>query len=211
MVLAYHLIICAYGFWLPNDPRGSWSDFIGAWELLKFGRATTVTTHRSLAKKSHDREARLAAKRALKYPPVIFSGRQANAIARAIAGFAQKNELTILAGSILPDHVHLVIARHAYRIEQVANLLKGECTRQFVEESIHPLARFGTEPGPPPKAFARGQWAVFLDSDEDIRRSIGYVEDNPTREGLRRQTWSFVTPFAGLKPGIGGTRLAASR
>ena len=34
MVRWYHLIISAYGFWLPNDPRGSWSDFVGAWELL---------------------------------------------------------------------------------------------------------------------------------------------------------------------------------
>ena len=39
-VLVAHVIITAYGFWLPNDPRGSWSDFVGAWELLRFGRAT---------------------------------------------------------------------------------------------------------------------------------------------------------------------------
>lgn len=26
----YHLIISGYGFWLPNDPRGSWSEFVGA-------------------------------------------------------------------------------------------------------------------------------------------------------------------------------------
>jgi hypothetical protein len=23
-VIAYHVIITNYGFWLPNDPRGSW-------------------------------------------------------------------------------------------------------------------------------------------------------------------------------------------
>ncbi len=34
MIVAYHSIFCAYGFWLPNDPRGSWSDFVGAWELF---------------------------------------------------------------------------------------------------------------------------------------------------------------------------------
>ena len=32
-VLAYHLILTNYGFWLPNDPRGSWSEFVRAWEL----------------------------------------------------------------------------------------------------------------------------------------------------------------------------------
>ena len=43
-VLAYHAIFTAYGFWLPNDPRGSWSSYVRSWELflaggneLKFG------------------------------------------------------------------------------------------------------------------------------------------------------------------------------
>jgi hypothetical protein len=40
MVHGYHVIIGAYGFWLPNDPRGSWSDFVGKWELVRFGRST---------------------------------------------------------------------------------------------------------------------------------------------------------------------------
>jgi hypothetical protein len=30
MILAFHAIFGAYGFWLPNDPRGSWSDFVGS-------------------------------------------------------------------------------------------------------------------------------------------------------------------------------------
>jgi hypothetical protein len=47
MVRWHHLIITAYGFWLPNDPRGSWSDFVGAWELLRFGEATKVDDKRS--------------------------------------------------------------------------------------------------------------------------------------------------------------------
>ena len=41
-VLAYHLILTAYGFWLPNDPRGSWSDFVRAWELRRFGPAAVL-------------------------------------------------------------------------------------------------------------------------------------------------------------------------
>src|SRR4051812_39201122 len=32
MIVGYHVIFSAYGFWLPNDPRGSWSDFVGSWE-----------------------------------------------------------------------------------------------------------------------------------------------------------------------------------
>lgn len=33
MALGSHIILSAYGFWLPNDPRGPWSDFVGAYEL----------------------------------------------------------------------------------------------------------------------------------------------------------------------------------
>lgn len=54
MILASHVIFGTYGFWLPNDPRGSWSDFVGSWELARFGRATKVTTRRSLAREPHD-------------------------------------------------------------------------------------------------------------------------------------------------------------
>src|SRR5207249_4527544 len=82
---AYHIIITAHGFWLPNDPRGSWSDFVGARELLKYGRATKVTTHRSLAHVPHDREMRRAAKRSLKYPAVRFSPAQIRSIAEGFA------------------------------------------------------------------------------------------------------------------------------
>src|SRR5437899_6098149 len=50
MVLASHVIFTTYGFWLPNDPRGSWSDFVAAWELFRAGGpATKTTTRRSVA------------------------------------------------------------------------------------------------------------------------------------------------------------------
>ena len=86
MVLGAHIIFSAYGFWLPNDPRGSWSDFVAAWELLRFGKATKVNTRKSVAHAPHDSALRRAAKQALKYPPVSFSGIQAVAIG---AGFAR--------------------------------------------------------------------------------------------------------------------------
>ena len=64
MVRWYHLIVTGYGFWLPNDPRGSWTDFVGSWEIYKFGTGTKTTETRSLAHDPHDVELRLAAKRA---------------------------------------------------------------------------------------------------------------------------------------------------
>ena len=51
MVLGCHVIFSAYEFWLPNDPRGSWSDFVSGWKLLSFGSDTKIDTHLSFARK----------------------------------------------------------------------------------------------------------------------------------------------------------------
>jgi REP element-mobilizing transposase RayT len=193
MVIAYHTIFSAYGFWLPNDPRGSWSEFVGAWELRRFGPATTVVTNRSLAHLEHDRTARLAAKEVLSRPAVCFTGVQARAVGVGIGKFADKNGLTIWACSILPEHVHLVIARHHYAIERAVTLLKGAASTQLLEEGLHPFADGRRSNGRLPSCWARGEWKVFLDDYEDVRRSIKYVEDNPLKEGKSPQRWPFVT------------------
>ncbi len=197
MVLGYHVVITAYGFWLPNDPRGSWSEFVRSWELLRFGKATKVHTRRSVASIPHDQDGRRAAKRALKYPSVRFSGVQARAIGRGFAEFVACSGITVWACVILPEHAHLVIARHDYPVERAVNQLKGQSTRQLIQEEVHPLAAYPTSTGRLPKTWGRGHWKVFLDSDSDIRRAIRYVRDNPTKEGKRPQRWSFVTPFDG--------------
>lgn len=196
MVLASHVIFGAYGFWLPNDPRGSWSEFVAAWELFRAGgRATKVDTRRSVAGVRHDRESRLAVKEKLKYPAVQFTGVQARLIGRGFGRFAQKNGLRILACSILPEHVHLVIARHRYEVEQAVTLLKGEASRVLVEESVHPLVRFPRHKGRLPQCWARGEWKVFLDTPADIDRAVRYVEQNPIKDGLPAQQWSFVVAW----------------
>jgi REP element-mobilizing transposase RayT len=195
MVLGSHVIIGMYGFWLPNDERGSWSDFVGSWELLQFGKATTVNVRQSLAKRPFDWAKREAARAKLKYPPVKLSGIQARAVGRGFAEHAAKAGVVVLACAIMPQHVHLVIARHHLKVEQLANLLKGAATRRLIDEQLHPLAAHQGVKRRPPKAFARGQWKVFLDSTADIRRAISYVQGNPLREGLPMQRWSFVQPW----------------
>jgi REP element-mobilizing transposase RayT len=194
MVRATHLILGMYGFWLPNDERGSWSDFIGSWELLRFGPATTVHTRRSRARAPFDPALRAAARAKLKYPPVILTGVQARAVGRGFGDYANRAGLAIHACAILPEHIHLVVARHRSRAETIAQQLKGAATRRLIEENVHPLAAYQGDRPRPPKAFARGQWKVFLDSDADIERSIRYVERNPEREHLAPQRWRFVTP-----------------
>jgi REP element-mobilizing transposase RayT len=193
MVIASHVIIGMYGFWLPNDERGSWSDFVGSWELLRFGKATTVTVRHSVARRPFDRARRAAALAELKYPPVKLNGVQARAVARGFAAYAEKADLTILACAILPQHIHVVLARHRLKVESLVTQLKGDATERLVAEGVHPLAQYRTASGRTPKVFGRGEWKVFLNQPRDIARAIGYVERNPIREGLRPQRWDFVT------------------
>src|SRR5436190_10952887 len=135
MVLGYHIIFSAYGFWLPNDPRGSWSDFVGAWELfLAAGKATKTDERRSVARRTHDRERRLAAKESLSRPAVQFSGVQARAIGRSFADYVAKSALPIWACSILPEHVHLVTGPFRISVEQLVIQLKGAATEKLLEE-----------------------------------------------------------------------------
>lgn len=135
----------------------------------------------------------MAAKTALKYPPVRFSGVQARAVGRGFAEFAAKSDLAVWACSILPEHVHMVVARHRYPVEQVVTLLKGAATRQLLYENLHPLTGFGVEGGRPPTPWARGEWKVFLDDAQAVDRAVRYVQRNPLKEDKPMQRWSFVT------------------
>ena len=194
MVRAYHVIFSTYGFWLPNDPRGSGSDRVAAPHLKRFGTAIKVQTRQSVAHRSHDCAVRKAAKKQLKYPPVIFDGSQARAVARGFAQVLQEYDYPVYACTILPEHVHLVIGRHTRAIERtVAHLKRGATMRLFAEE-IHPLIEF-LNPVPSPWSKRTG-WTVYLNDDQSVRHRIKYVQENPLKEGRPQQHWSFVKPFA---------------
>ncbi len=184
MVLGFHSIFGAYGFWLPNDPRGSWSDYVASWELFRFGPATKTTSRRSLARLAHDRHLRVAAKQALKYPPVQLTGLQARAVGNGFKKSCEESGYQIHACSILPEHGHLVIGRHSRHIRRIVGHLKGRATQQFAEQKLWPSSEH--------PVWAERGWNVFLDNVDYMKRAIRYVEDNPLKEGKPRQHWSFV-------------------
>jgi len=117
MIVGYHIIFGAYGFWLPNDQRGSWSVFVGSWELFRHGCAKRTTEDRSTAYVPHDHARRIAAKELLKYPPVQFTGLQARAVGRGFANYFKRSGLRVWACAILPDHVHLVVGEPSISID----------------------------------------------------------------------------------------------
>jgi REP element-mobilizing transposase RayT len=196
MILASHLIVSCYGFWLPNEERGSWSDFVRSWDIFyNYGKATKVDTHRSVANRPYDKQRRWEARHSLTYPPVDFSGIQAREVGKAFGEKAARSGYIIYACAILRNHAHLVVGRHRYDFLQIANLLKGAATTRLNRTGLNPMKDFRTKGGSIPSPWAHCCWKVYLDSHEDVRRAIKYVQDNPEKEGKRKQVWSFCAPY----------------
>ena len=146
---------------------------------------------RSVASDPHDVEKRLEMKKHLKYPPVVFNGEQARAVARGFAKAVEISQHPIYACSVMPKHVHLVFGRCRMDIEVVVRQLKRNATIRLKEENIHPLATFEGQPTP----WAESCWKVFLNDEQSLQRAIRYVEKNPVKEGNKPQQWSFVKPY----------------
>ena len=196
LILGAHLILSAYGFWLPNDPRGSWSEFVGSWELLRFGRATKVQTRASVAHVPHNRALRAAARKAIDFPPVSFSGVQARAIGNGFARAAIDGSYIIHACSILPTHCHLVIRHHPTRtFEQIATHLKAAATRSLRDRQLDPMEPFEKSDGKRPSVWGRKNWKVYIHTEAHYRCAVKYVLLNPQKEGKPVQKWSFVKPL----------------
>jgi REP element-mobilizing transposase RayT len=145
-----------------------------------------------VAHRPHDRELRLAAKSALQRPAVRFDATQIEAVAAGIGNYVAKSQLPVFACSVMPDHVHLVIANTQMKVEQRTNLIKGAATTELLARGIHPFEDQRDKDGKLPQCFVRGEWKVFLNSEEDVLRAIRYVENNPLKERLPPQRWGFV-------------------
>jgi REP element-mobilizing transposase RayT len=197
-MLGWHLIFTTYGFWPPNDPRGSGSTRVRTWHLYDAaGEATKVNTRHSVAARRHDMGIRRAAKEALKYPEVELTGIQARAVARGLATVCPKVELSIHACAIMPDHVHIVVAAHRLDGDEIIACLKRAATRGMNEEGLHPMASYRRANGRLPSPWGGRGWKVKLYTPREMRDRILYVERNPLRANFKPQQWSFVVPYLG--------------
>jgi REP element-mobilizing transposase RayT len=193
-----HLCWGTYGFWLPNDPRGSGSREVWADHLKPFGEATFVEDRtRSRARQGHDRSLRRAAKRELLRPAVLFNGTQARCAAVAFGKLLGELDISVWACTVLPDHVHLVVGPSAIHGDILSQRLKGRATVALVAAGLHPFQNDKRADGQVPKCWQEKQWPVFKYDPRSVRQAIRYVEDNPLKEGKKRQTWPFVIPYTG--------------
>jgi REP element-mobilizing transposase RayT len=185
LVIAYHLIWTLYGWWLPNDPRGSCSrtirsDFLEPLGKLHYGRKKIQPASRDI------RAFYAQARSALKYPLLELTGDAFISVANGFADAITSHGYTCYACAILFDHVHLIIRKHKHAAEEMIqhfqHFSRLRLNAEGLRDAEHPV-------------WCRGGWKIFLDHPDEVRRTIQYVDENPLPYRMPRQTWQFVTPY----------------
>jgi hypothetical protein len=206
-VIGFHVIGCTYGFWLPNEERGAFSDFVCSDRLVKFGPANPVDHRRSVARQPYDFEVRQMELAELSYPPVVFTNAQIDAIYRGVAKEIETFHPAAMYEFVqLRNHFHYVCGPCRYDMRRMAGRIKGAGTKQLLEEKIHPLQKFADAQGEVPSPWSVKPWVVYLYDNEDVVRSIKYARDNLTRARLAVQQLAFLVPYGGKTPGAAHRR-----
>lgn len=192
-MIAHHLLSTAYGWWLPNDPRGSTSSCIASDVIADLG-ALHCGRKKIQPAGSEIRQFYRDAEPVLRYPLLAFTREDVQVIGRAFADVIARERYTCYACVIMFDHTHLAVRKHKHSAE--------EMIQNFQDASRDALRAAGRRSEDHP-VWAQGGWKVFLDSPDDIRRTIKYIDDNPVKMRLPKQLWSFVTAYDGwpLHPG----------
>ena len=164
-------------------------------ETRSLRTAGPANTNRSLARKQHDRARRREAQAELKHRPVRFTLPQIKCVGSAIAEEAKKYSLPVYAAAMMPDHVHMVIARQAQTAEAWVGYFKRAASRDLRETGQHPFINQPQADGRLPTPWVEGGWKVYLHDAEEILRTIRYVNQNPEKASLPPQPWEFITPY----------------
>lgn len=179
MIHGFHLTIGCYGHWLPNDPRGSGSRFVGSEALYRAGgRATRTESRTSVAHEPHDVCLRLQTKKSLKYAPILFNPRQIDTITGVVhlAGTpAFLPEVPLIACIVAPDHTHVLVGRTPVDIEEVVLQIKEKTVKALLEKEIHPRAAsdYPERLDAPASVWSIGCWKVYINTPlEQTKRYI---------------------------------------
>jgi REP element-mobilizing transposase RayT len=184
-VIAYHLIWTNYGTWLGNDPRGSGSNHVYTPALATLGAAhlgrKTKQPPRGNVSAFYEQAEPL-----LKHDILRFDDAQRLEVGLAFAQVVLSRRYTCYACAIMPDHAHLVMRKHRDSAEMMIEQFQYRSREIVLEKRLVPESH---------PVWTMGGWRVFLDSPEAVVSRIRYVENNPVKEGLQRQSWPFVVPY----------------
>lgn len=190
MVAGYHLIWTAYGWWLPNDPRGSSSHEIRVEPIADLGELHHGRK-RIQPRSSDIRDFYNEARQILQHPLLRFTESDFEIIAASFGRVIADRRYTCYACAVMPDHVHVLIRRHRDKAEQMISALQNA--------SRDALVAAGRRADDHPTWGGPG-YKVFLNTRQDFERLVPYVEQNPTKARLPAQRYTFVTRYDGWLP-----------
>ena len=193
--LGWHLILTFYGFWLPNDPRGSGSDFVRSRHLYDAGGGGTLHLadgERSVAHRPVEPDWRRRTRGILRKSPVRLDGTQARSVARGLARAVEECGYVVWRCAILRQHAHLVLEPHPRPPRQAVGHLKARVTQRMRADGTHPFLDHAGEITNP--LWARRCRVRFVTDLWWLAGALRYVGGNPEKEGLPRQNWRFETP-----------------
>lgn len=190
MVAGYHLIWTLYGWWLPNDPRGSNSRDIRVALIQPLGDIHPGRK-KVQPRSSEIRAFYEKAEDLLKHPLLAFSQEDLPILAEAFRKVILDRQYVCYACALMPDHVHMLIRRHRDYAEQMIELFQSGSRQAVIEAKIRSV----THP-----VWGGPGWKVFLNSREDFTRTIEYIRQNPIKIGWPEQKWDFVQEYDGWLP-----------
>src|SRR5262245_25106659 len=164
MVAGYHLIWTAYGWWLPNDPRGSSSHEVRVEQIAELGELhygrKTVQPQSAELRRYYEEAGGL-----LKHELRRFSEEEIALVGESFGEVVRERRYTCYACAIMPDHVHALIRRHRDRAEEMIAELQRASRAALIaakrRRSDHPV-------------WGGPGWKVFLNTRDDMARLVPY-------------------------------------
>jgi REP element-mobilizing transposase RayT len=190
MVVGSHLIWTVYGWWLPNDPRGSSSHEIRVERIadlgeLHYGRKRIQPSRAELRRFQDE------AREILHHDVLMLNDDQIELVGETLGEAIRERGWTCYACAVLPEHIHLLIRRHRDKAETMLNCLQDKTKQELISAGRRPAAH---------PVWGGPGWKVFQSTREDMERTIKYIEDNPAKAGRPRQYWDFVKEYDGWMP-----------
>ena len=187
IVIAVHLVFHGYGFWLPNDLRGSGSTEVRKDELRElgdphFGRKPD----RDQPSRDELKEFSQHAEPMLEHELLWFNSKHRQAIGKTFAKVVAQRRYTVYACAILQNHAHACVRTHRDRAEDMWHA--------FAEASQKSLRAFAEVPTNH-SIWSHRPYKVFLYTPDEVITRIDYINGNPKKHHLPPQSWPFISPF----------------
>jgi hypothetical protein len=171
--LGYHITKTTYGTWLPGDARGSW---VKDWSPKKgYG-----TLHRFSEADPWRQEM---AEREMNHDPVVLSEAMIACVIEAITECVAKSHggLRIMAATIEPTHLHLLLPDTGRKIETTAKWIADQTTKAIHRRTSHL--------GP---VWTSKSWCEHIADESHWEELLRYIDDHNVRAGRGSRPFPFL-------------------